>query len=411
MNGQYLELTITTSAPESRRAIASFADEFVSHGSGTLAIFSALEADPDCALGQALAAALFLTAMTREGQVQAAPRIGAAQALSPFASPREQQFIEAIAAWGRGDGRKAIRILRELVETWPHDLVAAKLCQILELDGGDIAGMARTTSMIAAVDDRAGHALGLHAFALEQAGNPDLAYRFAQRAIDLNPGRDPWAQHAAAHAMAAMGQPVEARAFLNAHSGDWDRCSSFMLTHNWWHLALFALELGDPDGALALFDQRVWGIRKGHCQDQVNAISLLARLEMAGLDAQGRWDDIAEHVKNRIGDRISNFLDLHYLYALARAEKDAAANALLAGLLGANCESIMPKLAEGIVAHGRGNYREAVISLGPIQPHLASIGGSNIQRGLFQRIFADSLRGMRAGHRAAATPPIFLQAA
>jgi len=395
MNEQYRDLAISNRSPVAIAAIEAFADELVSHGSNCRLIFEALAADPDCALAQAYAGALFLTTMTREGRAQAAPRIAAARALASVANDRERHIVEAIAAWAAGHDTQAIRILRMIVEVWPHDLVAAKLCQILELGVGDFAGMCRTSAMVAAVDDRCGHALGLHAFALEQNGDPEMAYRFARRAIELSPGRDPWAQHAAAHAMAAMEQPVEGRAFLHAHAGEWDRCSSFMLTHNWWHVALFSIELGDETGALDLFDERVWGVRKGHCQDQVNAISLLARLDMHEVATGWRWDDIATHVEDRIGDRISGFLDLHYLYALARAERDGAADRLFEALEASSGNGVVTGLARGLIAHARRDYVNAAVALGNVRSHLEQIGGSNIQRDLFDRMFADSVRRMR----------------
>lgn len=395
MNQQYRDLGISSRSPVAIAAIENFADELVSHGSNCRVIFDALAADPDCALAQAYAGALFLTTMTREGRVQAAPRITAAQALTSVANDRERHSIEAVASWAAGDELRAIHILRTIVEVWPHDLVAAKLCQVLELGAGDFAGMCRTSAMVAAVDDRSGHALGLHAFALEQVGDPETAYRFARRAIELSPGRDPWAQHAAAHAMAAMEQLVEGRAFLHAHAGEWDRCSSFMLTHNWWHVALFSIELGDEGGALDLFDERVWGVRKGHCQDQVNAISLLARLNMRGVEAGWRWDDIATHVEDRIDDRISSFLDLHYLYALAMAERDAAADRLLEALEKSSGNGVVTGLARGLLAHARRDYISAAVALGAVRPYLEQVGGSNIQRDLFERVFADSVRRMR----------------
>ena len=395
MNEQYCALPITSDSSAAIDAIHAFADELVSHGSNCRVIFDALAADPDCALAQAYAAALFLTAMTREGRVQAAPRIAAARLFAPYVSQRERHTVEAIAAWGSGDDSRAIRLLRELVACWPHDLVAAKLCQVLELGHGDFAGMIRTSSMAASVDGRSGQALGLHAFALDQNGDPEVALRFARRAIELSPGRDPWAQHAAAHAMAALDQPVEGRAFLHAHANDWDRCSSFMLTHNWWHMALFSLSLGDEARALHVFDERVWGVRKGHCQDQVNAISLLARLEMAGVDADWRWADIAAHVEDRIGDRISGFLDLHYLYALARAGCDSGVDEMMGDLAARSSDALTVSLSRGLVAHARGEYQSAAHALAPARPHLAHIGGSNVQRELFEAMFAHSLRKIR----------------
>ncbi|MEY2928119.1 MAG: hypothetical protein RL367_2596, partial [Pseudomonadota bacterium] len=223
MNDHYFHLPITTISPPAAKAIHRFAEELLSHGSNAAIIFEALAADPDCALGHAYSAALFLTQMTREGQVQAAPRIAAAQDLAGLCSAREVATIKAIAAWGRGDERHAITVLRGVVECNPHDLVAAKFCQILELNVGDISGMVRTSAMAAAVEGRSGYALGLHGYALEQAGQAELALRYARRAVSLNPDRDPWAQHAIGHAIVAMGQPVEARAFLHSVSHSWDR--------------------------------------------------------------------------------------------------------------------------------------------------------------------------------------------
>ena len=63
-----------------------------------------------------------------------------------------------------------------------------------------------------------------------------------------------------------------------------------MYTHNWWHLALFEIAAGEPDAALASFDARVWGVQPDYSQDQINAVSLLARLECAGVDVGGALD-------------------------------------------------------------------------------------------------------------------------
>jgi tetratricopeptide (TPR) repeat protein len=401
MNAPYLDLPITSDSSEAKAAIIGFADELMSHGSNARIIFEALNDDPDCAVAHACAAALFLTQMTRAGQAQAAPHIAAAKVGTRFATERERYFIAAVAYWGKGENAHAVRILRAIVETWPHDLVAAKLCQILELGLGDLQGMRRTSAMAAAVEGRSGYALGLHAYALEQIGEPALALRFALRAMEVNPTRDPWAQHSAAHALVAMGQSSAARSFLRAHVEEWDRCSSFMLTHNWWHLALCDLELGNPTGALEMFDERVWGVRKGHAQDQINAISLLARLEMQGVEAKWRWADIARHFEGREGDSINGFLDLHYLYALARSGRDGAANRMVDNM---QCQGVISALAVGIVAYTRSEYRKAAEIIAPVVWHLGEIGGSNIQRDLFAQIYMDSAKRARTqeGFRVAA---------
>jgi tetratricopeptide (TPR) repeat protein len=392
MNEDYYFLPITTIAPAAASAIHGFADELVSHGSGARIIFDAIAADPECALGHAYGAALYLTQMTRAGQAEAAPHIAAALNLRTMCSERERDTIEAIAAWGQGDDRSAIMALRRVVEIAPQDLVAAKLCQILELGVGDVGGMVRTSAMIAAVEGRSGYALGLHAFALEQAGHLELALRFARRALDLNPVCDPWAQHAVAHALIAMDQPVEARAFLHSVSSSWDRCSSFMLTHNWWHLALLELDLGNRDAALAIFDEHVWGIRKGHVQDQINAISLLIRLEIQGAHPAWRWDDIATYVDDRVRDRISDFIDLHYLMALVRSGRAAAASHLSEAL---QHERVAGALARAIIAHARDDFSVAASNIASVRRHIGGIGGSNVQRDLFEAIFIDCIEQLR----------------
>lgn len=388
MNEQYQDLPIATASPAAGRAIHGFADELLSHGAGARVIFDAVAADPDCALAHAYAAALYLTQLTREGQRQAGPHIVSALQLISGCSTREAATVNAIAAWGQGDDRGATAILRAVVECTPHDLVAAKLCQILELGIGDVEGMLRTSAMAAAVDDRSGYALGLHAFALEQAGHAEVALRFARRAVDLNPDTDPWAQHAVAHALVALDQPMEARAFLHSFAPGWERCSSFMLTHNWWHLALIELDLGNRAAALAIFDEHVWCVRKGHVQDQVNAISLLARLQMQGVRTSWLWADISSHLIDRIDDRMSDFVDLHYLIALIGNRRDDEAVGLMSAL---QDRPVAGALARAIVAHARKHYCDAAAAIAPARQNLAEIGGSNVQRDLFEAIYVDSV--------------------
>lgn len=392
MDQAYRDLVITSSKPDTAAAIRDFAFELVSHGSGAGAILKAAEADPESPLANAYAAAACLTLLTREGQQRAAAPLATAISRYDACNSREQQTIAAVTAWHLGDEAKAIRILRGIVEIWPHDLAALKLCQILEIGRGDVLGMLRTSGMAAAVDGRSGYALGLHAFALEQAGEANLAMRFARRALELNPGMDPWAEHSIAHVFAANGQPTEGRAFLHAHSAGWDRCSSFMLTHNWWHLALFELELDNSPTAFDLLVRRIWGVRKEHSQDQINAISLLARLEMEGLHAPDVWEDIAGHIEKRSGDALNAFLDLHCLYALAKAGREGNVREMLERF---DPQTVTGAVAHGVAAHAKHEYMLAAAMIAPFRRNLQALGGSNVQRELIELIFVDSVTRCR----------------
>jgi hypothetical protein len=213
--------------------------------------------------------------------------------------------------------------------------------------------------------------------------------------------RDPWAHHVVAHCLEARGRMLEGVAFLQSMADTWKRCNSFMYTHNWWHLALFLIDLERHDEALGLFDSHVWGIQKDFSEDQINAVSLLARLELRGVDVAARWNDIAAHLEPRLHEHFSPFLDLQYLYGLARAGRHGAVTEMLASLEDraerataaereAWADCAVPA-AHGLASYAKGDFAEAARLLGRGVPHLRAIGGSIAQRGLFGAIHLDAL--------------------
>jgi hypothetical protein len=145
------------------------------------------------------------------------------------------------------------------------------------------------------------------------------------------------------------------------------------------------------------------GVRKTHVQDQVNAISLLGRAELAGADAGHRWHDLATHALPRIHDRCNPFVDLHFGYALARAGDDAAVGRLLGGVArhAARCTSplwrdiALPAL-RGVIAHARGEQRQAVAQLHAVAPGLHRLGGSTAQQAWFAQMRLQSAPVARA---------------
>ena len=56
----------------------------------------------------------------------------------------------------------------------------------------------------------------------------------------------------------------------------------------------------------------------------MGAVSLLARLEIAGIDIGRRWQDLADYLAARAEDTVQPFLTLQYLYGLARAGRPEA---------------------------------------------------------------------------------------
>lgn len=394
-------LAVTTDSPATAEAIDRFTGEVLSHGREAGLLLAAAEADPGCALLQAYSGALYLFLQTAEGAAKAAPFLERARTLARGASERERLTVAALDAWGAGATDRALHLHRTIARRWPRDLLNLKLAQIHQLNRGDRAGMRELAEAALPHNWRTSYAWGMLAFALEQAGALDAAEDAGRRAVAMNPD-DPWAQHAVAHVLEARGDPAAGLAFVEPLSGTWERCSSFMYTHNWWHTALFRLELDEQAAALALFDGRVWGVRKTHVQDQVNAVSLLSRLELRGVDVGGRWADVADHVRPRIHDRQNGFLDLHYLYALARAGDGEAVACLLAGMEGfaatgpASCRPVWHEVAvpaaRALAAHAAGRFAEAAATLGPLLPRLYLLGGSTAQQTWFHRLHHDARR-------------------
>lgn len=392
-------LVVTTGSASVARAIDAVTDELLSYGSGAAAFFAARESDPECPMASAICAALHLFTMTRTGFDRAAPYLAAVRRNRENASERERLFVDAILAWAAEDYRVAIAGHREIARRWPEDLLSAKIGQFHQLNCGDFPGMLRLMEDILPAHDGARYVQGMHAFALEQCGRPGEAEAQGRAACGL--GFDPWAQHAVAHVLDSGGRAAAGREWLSAHAAGWGACSSFLYTHNWWHLALFHLELDEGDAALALMDDHVWARRRDYCQDQINAISLLARLELRGVDVGGRWAGIAAQLEERTGDHINGFLDLHYVYALAKAGRDEEVAGFARTLREKAHRSrggwrdTMPAASNGVVAHARGQYGLAASMLRRAAPGLAGLGGSNTQRDLFDLFYLDSLIGSR----------------
>jgi tetratricopeptide (TPR) repeat protein len=117
---------------------------------------------------------------------------------------------------------------------------------------------------------------GMAAFAYEQCHLLDRAEQAARRALQMR-RKEPWAQHALAHVMLTRGLIDQGAEFLEDIADTWVGLNSFMITHLWWHLALCYLSQGRCAQTLDLYDRHCWGVAKQYSQDQIGAVSLLAR--------------------------------------------------------------------------------------------------------------------------------------
>ncbi len=398
--GNPLTLQPTGRPASSEAAVNDFVEGFIACEARAVNVLQA--ADDPSAMVQACCAALHMFAESAEAPRNARPFITQALASAPQASEREQRFVAAVAAWVDGDMPRAIALHQEQARLHPRDLASIKLGQYHLFNRGDSPGMLRLALQALPAAAEVPYLHGMLAFGWEQCHRLPEAEAAARHAIALC-HKEPWAHHALAHVMLTQGRIREGIDFMASVSDTWTGLNSFMVTHNWWHQALFLLEQDRHAEVLALYDQQVWGVVKEYTQDQINAVSLLARLELAGVDVGDRWADVADHLAQRLADHVLPFLDLQYLYGLARAGRTEAARTLhnnIAAHAATRTEThdrtlwqqVCVPAAQGLLAHAQGDWATAVEKLGAALPRLVEIGGSHAQRDLFHQIWLNALQ-------------------
>ncbi|MDB5752972.1 MAG: hypothetical protein JWP65_3393 [Ramlibacter sp.] len=403
MSTDILGNPVSLDDPGSLGPLNDFVEGFIASEARAANIFQAQR--DGSALVQAYCAALHMFAETGDAPASAWPFIERARAAALRATPREQRFIAATAAWVAGDVPRAIALHEEQAREFPRDLVSLKLAHYHLFNRGDSPGMLRIALATLAGAADVPYLHGMLAFAWEQCHFLEQAEGAARHAMELR-HKEPWAHHALAHVMLTQGRLAEGHAFLQEVSPTWTGLNSFMVTHNWWHQALFALELDLPEQALAIHDQHVWAEVKVYSQDQVNAVSLLARIELAGHQVGERWQELGAYLAGRGADHVLPFLDMQYVYGLGRAGRLTEARLLLAGIErhaaslagdgAAAWQQVCAPASRGLLAHALGDWNGAIQDLGQALPRLVEIGGSHAQRDLFAQVHLDAL--VRSGH-------------
>ncbi|MFT6226118.1 MAG: hypothetical protein ACJARE_000508 [Paracoccaceae bacterium] len=397
MHRDWLDNPITAGDAATAQGVADFTEGFLAYETKAVNVLAAAQADPGCLIANAYAGALHLFLESPEAPGLARPWLDRAEAAS--GTERERATLAALQAWAVGDIPRAIRIGREGLARWPHDLALLKFTQYHQFNAGDSPGMLATARMVEDANADRAHFHGMLAFGLEQCHLLADAEDAAMRAVALK-RKEPWAHHALAHIHLTQGRISEGRAFLAEMSETWEDLNSFMLSHNWWHMALFQISQGDMAAAVSTYDKHCWGLDKSYSQDQIGAVALLARLEMAGADVGDRWGDVSPRLAARKGDFVNAFLSLHYIYGLARAGM-AEADDMLRGFARMATDAPDPSremwaevalpCARGLIAHAEGRWQAAAHDLGTAVPRIWETGGSHAQRDLFEQLWIDAL--------------------
>jgi len=390
------------------RGIDDFIEGYLAYETRAERILAAADADPESCLANAYSGMLWMLLEAPEGARQAAKYLAAAERAAPQATRREQLNTAVLRAWVDDDMALTLRLCDQVSDEFPRDLVIVKTHQYFEFNRGNSPEMLRVALKAAAAGADVPYVHGMTAFGYEQCRLLDEAESAARTALEMR-RKEPWAQHALAHVFLTRGRMDEGARFLEQAADTWAGLNSFMVTHIWWHLALFYLSQGRDQQVLDLYDCHCWGIAKDYSQDQIGAVSLLARCEMAGIDVGPRWQDLGRHLAARAQDTMLPFLTLQYLYGLARAglpEADLLLEAVRrrAATAPSFTREVWRDIAlpgcEGLYAYARGDYAEAWHRLAPCVPRMAEAGGSHAQRDLFEQVLLDA--AVKSGRTAAA---------
>lgn len=375
-------------------------------------IDAALEADPAFVMGHCFRAGLFLVSSEAAAEAELKRILEVLEPLEAAANDRERGHIAAIRAWSRRDFHHASEEYGRVVMEFPRDLAAMQFAHQCDFLLGQTRMLRDRVAQIlpawSEADPDYAYLLGMHAFGLEECGHYARAEETGRRAVSLQP-RDAWAHHAVAHVCEMQGRTEEGIRWLNSGAPDWSK-RNMLAYHNWWHLALYHLEIGDTSKALSLYDECIRPQPSQIALEMVDAAALLWRLHLRGVEVGERWNDLADTYEGWVEHAYYPFNDAHAMMTFVATGRDAAAARLIAALEAAagarDSSAIMIRdvglpVVRAIRAFGDGDYLTAHDMLTDVRKRASAFGGSNAQRDLLDLTLIEA--AMRSGDARAAT--------
>lgn len=310
--------------------------------------------------------------MRGRGAETAAP-LARARELAPAATPRERSQINALGLLLEGKCPDAYAAIRAHLIDHPRDVMIAQTCMgvfgmigFSGRRGREAEQLAFTTTLL-----------------------PHL-------------GDDWWHQSQHAFALLEVGRTAEAGL---RYIDDWRNGYSkegLLHCHVSWHIALWALELGDIAKMWSVLDADVapGGAEAPPINIMTDTASLLYRAELAGHDVPAeRWSAISDYAKLCFPKPGIAFADAHAALARAMAGNSEALERIVTDAAGPAAETVA-RVAEGFGAVARQDWAASATHLvGSIADH-ERLGGSRAQRDLIEFALAGALLRQGKGDEA-----------
>jgi tetratricopeptide (TPR) repeat protein len=304
---------------------------------------------------------------------------------------RECAHVAAARAWLEGNFEEATDRYNRIALEYPRDMLALQVSHLCNFFVGRATFLRDTVAAALphhqSTEASRGYLLGMWAFGLEECGEFQRAEEAGLRALAQNP-RDPWAVHAVAHCHELQGAAAVGARWLEERVQDWAP-DNFFAGHNYWHLAVFELALGEHTRVLDRYDRDIRGTQSEVVLGLVDASSLLWRLWLAGVDVKERFAELAKVYRRVEEEGYYAFNDFHAIMAYAGAGAADDVARVLSGLERAARQSgsnasfsrdVSLPVCRAFAAFAAGEYGLTVDALFGLRGHAQRFGGSNAQR-------------------------------
>ncbi|HEX7038214.1 MAG TPA: tetratricopeptide repeat protein [Pseudomonadales bacterium] len=378
----------------------------------------ALTEEPDFVMAHLFRAIALALTSERRHLKDARASLEVAESLVARANDREKALLHAVRPLLAGDWDEACRRFDRVLAVYPTDALTLQAAHLLDFLRGDALNLrnrvARVLPRWSASMPGYSFVLGFYAFGLEECNQYPEAEDAGRRAVELD-RRDGWAVHAVTHVMEMQGRVAEGIEWLERRQNDWaprHGPANEFAYHNWWHLALFHLDRGDADRALALLDQEITPGVADVSMGLLDVTSMLWRLRLFGVPVGDRFSALAEKWRAKLGEEAGYyaFNDFHAALTFAAAgDRDALEETRAAmrraaetdtGTNGPMAAQVGAPLLDALVDYVEERYGPAAERLASVRDIAQRFGGSHAQRDLLTLTLIDAAQ--RAGDKATA---------
>ncbi|MEM9499678.1 MAG: tetratricopeptide repeat protein [Pseudomonadota bacterium] len=371
---------------------------------------AAIEADPEFAMPHILKGYLFGLATEPEATCGARSIVAVARDLAK--TDIERSHVSALQALVGNNWTEAAQRLDHHNMAFPHDILGLQAGHLMDFYRANARNLRDRLARVLPnwSDDQPGYAnlLGMYAFGLEETGDYARAEAVGREATERDP-LDCWAHHAVAHVLEMQGRAEDGLDWMASREPHWSGDDNFFKVHNWWHKALYHLDLGQSDKVIQLYDARIRGDESVVALDLVDASALLWRLQMEDHDVGDRWADVARCWDAHADGRLYPFNDWHAVMAYLGSGRTAEVNRMLARYQAADdtrdetarwARATGLPLIQGFRAFREERYDDAVEILHRARFVANAFGGSHAQRDIIDWTLTEA--ATRSGnHRAA----------